>query len=367
MALIFEMKENPKDKLWDVYKIEFVNGYNGYVYRLSSSEREMLASVFSNVVNKAKKSYNSADNKISFGGSQEDALMSAYLFDEVIRHIKVNDILNITAKQRFAILASELVSKVAKVNDEKLDRISAQKLKSELAINDDKSFRHIRSGEGTYVKQITDKKPVEKTKEVGKKKIDEKVLSLVKALYDGKHMYSTGDYITMDDVAIENIKKSDIDLPLLTDFASKARRVKSYKTNPYTAKADGMYYVTDDRLNTMINSFIKIVNSGRDIEPLELVSYVKKQPIDVNALIPEEKIQNMLNPLIRSRMIKSNGANVDISSEVWSKLINKRSKLPSEVAKDLSGLNWANTITVKRSTPTLRKYLLNAIEVFMNN
>lgn len=367
MALIFEMKQNPNDKLWDVYKIEFSNGYNGYVYRVNSDARKVVASLFDTALKKAKDGYDKDTKTMSISGDVADALMSAYIVDEAVKQIRDRGIDKLKRRERFAILSSEIIVDVTKQNEEKLDRLSAQKLKTQLAFEDENSFRHMRAGEGTYIKQSKDPKPMNATKEFGKKRLDENTLSLIKALYTNKHLLSMGDYFFMDDTALENIKKSGTELTSLSEFASKARRVREYKTNPYTGKVDGFYYVTDSTLNKLLGSFIKIIESGRDIKDYQLSDYKKKEPVDLNALIPDDRMQKMLNPFIRSRMIKANGSNVDITDEVWTKLINGRKKLPEPVAKDLSGLNWSRIITVKRSTPTLRKYLLNAIEVFMNN
>jgi hypothetical protein len=236
-----------------------------------------------------------------------------------------------------------------------------------LAIEDENSFRHMRAGEGTYVKQSKEYRPTNISKEVGKKRIDENTLSLIKALYSNKHLSDMGDYVYMDDTAIENIKKSNIELSLLKDFVSKARRVKEHKTNPYTGKVDGFYYITDEVLNKTLKGFISIINSGREIKDYQLSDYKQKVQVDVSELIPDDKIQKMLNPFIRARMVKMNGSNVDISYDVWNKLLAKRKSLPKIVGDDLSGLNWGTTITVKRSTPHIRKYLINAIDVFMNS
>lgn len=243
-SLISEIKKDPRLQLWNVFKLETQDEINAYTITSSKYPDNVLGVIISGVKNRWKKT---GDLQ---AGDSPDGYLYQYILSKILFEVK-NSPEILKSKTTFSNAIRKYFPNITKMNEEPLNKITAENLKRQLYKSDQDSFKYKGASffGGSTGKPKTGDTKLNKT-------VGEASRDIFRELFDYNEVSKVGPTWTFTKYGFSEMMRSDLPQKIKDDL----EQIKDDPSNSSIGK-DSRYMITSGSvLSNMLDNFKKIID-----------------------------------------------------------------------------------------------------------
>jgi hypothetical protein len=243
-TLISEMKKDPSLQLWNVFRLETEDGINGYTITSSTYPDNVLGPIISGVKNRWRKT---GDLQ---AGDSPDGYLYQYILSKIILEVRKNPEI-LKSKTLFSRAIRQYFPKVEKMNEEPLNKITAESLKRQLYKTDKESFKYKGAAlfGGSTGRPKSDDTKLTKT-------VGEAARDVLRELFGYDEVSKVGNVWTFNDYAFNEMMRSD----LPTKIKDEITQIKEDPSNASIGKDSKYMIPSESVVSKMLDNFKNLID-----------------------------------------------------------------------------------------------------------
>lgn len=243
-SLISEMKKDPRLQLWNVFRLETQDGINGYTITSSQYPDNVLGPIISAVKNRWRKT---GDLK---AGDSPDGYLYQYILSKIILEVRNNPEI-LKSKTLFSRAIRQYFPKVEKMNEEPLNKITAESLKRQLYKTDKESFKHKGAAlfGGSTGRPKSDDTKLTKT-------VGEAARDVLRELFGYDEVAKVGSVWTFNDYAFSEMMRSDLPAKIKDEIT----KIKEDPSNASIGKDSRYMIPAESVVSKMLENFKNLID-----------------------------------------------------------------------------------------------------------